>query len=814
MATFPLPPSAPRPDADPATQVARPLSKKTLSKRARATHDPRASRAESGISTLNRARELADKGLFKEAVLLWERAMRLGDVTPLHPSTPLVWMINAGQYLKGVRFFTTHEAILHYDHPALWSLTRELFAVVCLTRDDAIRQPPPLDAYPWNQATTLHAAMRALMRGETLSVQTLLTGLDADSPFLACRRILESLMAPSHEPERILALLEEIQESSPFAPLAHLARARALPTRERITTLLALPREEQAQAARLCSAPEWWIKLMAKLERSREPGRLAALIISQAEILPRAVARATLIDLLPDCPEERIPFEKRFGPLQEIERERIFALHHERHGAPSKACSYWRKCISLLESAPENVERQLSIALIYRHMAQLEQREPHPDTARILQWQELSLKYDPDDKPCWLELLEARNRLGRDRLNFHRLADKAARRFPEDETILTFAMHAAMEKGSFKKASGVGRRIQKLNPGHDGIESERLSAHLQHARKRILDGHFAVARRELFRAERLRAEGSQPVGILAAMLEFLAGDPQRGEEILEEGRRNATQKSVHAVKAFLEACALRLPPLMLDGFRRDLIRCDAQPPDRTELVIIAGIITHAHETQPDAAIEAMALLAGQLRAGTGLSFDAKELLLICEALAITQRHALLIQYGRIGEKQWPGEPMFTCYRACGACENQPWRLTDHDFQRLLTYEEDLKPINPAAAARIRALLSIPASRLPADPLRGVPLSPARIPKPLEHKLLRELRTRLQDELRDHTDPATLRILRDRLLETLAPTEFGQRGPAVLGYLLDRALKLKPRHREGTATPQTTPRQLEMELLIE
>ncbi|MBF0418529.1 MAG: hypothetical protein HQL86_09815, partial [Magnetococcales bacterium] len=438
----------------------------------------------------------------------------------------------------------------------------------------------------------------------------------------------------------------------------------------------------------------------------------------------------------------------------------------------------------------------------------------HPDTPKILQWLEKSLEYDPNHKPTWMEILEIRHRLGRDRLTFHRLADRAAHLFPDDEAVLTLAMRAAMEKGSFKKASGVARRIQKINPGHDGILSERLSAHLQHARKRILDGHFAVARRELFRAERLSSEGSQPVGLLAAMLEFLAGDPRRGEEMLDEGRLQANQKSLHAVKAFLEGAALRIPSLMLDGFRRELIRCDALPAERSELVAIAGVLTQAWHTQSDATSEVMALLSGQLRAGLRLPFESGELQLICESLALTRRHAMLTLYARVGERQFPDEPIFRYYRARGQCENQPWRLTDHDFQHLLVAEETLRASDPETSARIRALLAVPTSHLPTDPLQGVPLSPARIPKLLEHKLLRELRARLRDELHGHTDAESLRQLRDRLLETLAPTEFGQRGPAILGYLLDRALKLKPPRREESAPQQPIPQQLELELSFE
>ncbi|MBF0270594.1 MAG: hypothetical protein HQL98_00770 [Magnetococcales bacterium] len=791
------------------------MAKKTLSKRARAPEEfPPARSVEPNESTLDRAREIAAKGMFKEALLLWERASRQGNATPLHPATPLVWMINARQYPRGARHFMTHESVLRYDHPALWSLTRELFAAAALTADPESRLLPPWNLPPWHHATTLHQAMQALKQGEELMVQTLLTPIGVDSPFLACRRVMESLMISTQAPERILGLLAEIPDSSPFAPLAALARARALPPEQRVALLLDLPTEERATGARLCGAQEKWIKLLLKLERTTPPGRLLELLLSHAELLPRVQTRAACLNLLPESLESRGSFEKKLGPLEEWERERLFALHHERQRSFAKAVGYWRKYLSLLENSPETEENRLKIALLYRRMAQLEQREAHPSTPQILQYLEKSLEYDPDHKPTWQELLHTRNRLGRERATFHRLADQAARRFPDDEGILAFAMAAAMEKGSFKKASGMARRIHTLNPGHDDILATRLSAHLQHARKRILEGEFAVARRELLRAERLRAEGSQPLGLLAAMLEFLAGDPDRGEEILEKGRQQALQKAVHAVKAFLEASILRVPPLILDGFRRDLIRCDGLAPNRDELVTLAGIITRSFSTQPDATSEAITLLSGYFRAGAKLTFDPGESRLLCEALSLTRRHALLALYARVAEKRWPDEPVFIYYRARGQCENQPWRLLDDDFQRLLAAKEEIQDKDPATAAMIHTLLAIPADRQPFDPLRSVPLSPARIPKPLENKLLRELRARLRDEMRSPQDENAIRETRNRLLETLAPTEFGQRGPAVLGYLLDRAFKLKPPRRSGHRRPTPIPRQLEMDLMTE
>ncbi|NGZ04729.1 MAG: hypothetical protein G8237_00050 [Magnetococcales bacterium] len=788
------------------------MEKKTLTKRLRVESHPLTAPKSSPNSLPEQARALANQGMFKEALLLWERAVRQGTGLVLHPATPLVWMINARQYPKAVRHLALHEAVVRYDHPALWSLVREVLAMVAITLDPETRQASPWNNPPWHQATTLIQALHAVEAGDDWTVETLLATIYDDSPFLPFRRILASLITQERDADRILALLEEIPDSSPFATLANMARIRAFAPQERPAALLELPTEERTTAARLCGAPAKWIKLLAKLERSISPDELVTLLLNHADHLPKSANRATCLNLLPDCLELRIPFEKRFGALEEWERDRLLALHHERQQAFTKAIGYWRKCIHLLENNQDDPFNRSKIALLHHHIARIEQKEAHPSTTLIMDHLERSLTYDADDPAVWLELLQIRSRLGRERSAFFRCAEQAAKRFPDHEEILTFALTATMERGSFKKAAGMARRIHRLNPGHHDILTHCLSAHLQHARRRIQEGSFSIARRELLRAERLRLEGSQPIGLLSAMLEFLAGDPERGEHILENGRQQASQKCVHAVKAFLEASSLRVPPLVLDSFRRDLIRCDALPPEQTELVSLAGIITHHHPSQPDSVTEVVTLLTGYFRAGATLEFHPDEARLICEALSLTQRYPLLALHGRMAERRWPHDPIFTAYRAKGECENQPWRLQTEDYQRLLTASQQLMEQDPASAAMIQALLAIPHNQRAVDPLRGVPLSPARIPKPLENKLLRELRSRLRHEIQPGVDDAVLRETRNRLLETLAPTEFGQRGPAVLGYLLDRAFKLKPQ-RQHASQPRS-PRQLEMDLMSE
>ncbi|MBF0293608.1 MAG: hypothetical protein HQL96_00345 [Magnetococcales bacterium] len=787
----------------------------TLSKKIQASGTRTAQRAGQAAATLRRAWEIAARGMFKEAVLLWEHAQRLGSETAPPPELLLTWMINARQYNKGIHFFLDNEAAIRYAQPRVWTTAREVFAVVALTNASDSHPLPPWNLPPWNQAVNAQGALQAYCRNEPRTLRTCLVPIDATSPFRPLRAILESLLLPASEKERIDALLHDIPDHSPFAPLRVIAQARTLDPMELAQTLRRMPPMDRIPTALLCGVEEKRLKLLIKLNETSHPCQQLALMLGHADLLPSAALRAALWPMLPDCMEERGRFEKKFGPIPEFDRERLFALHHERQQSNSRAIHYWRKCILLLENAADGDETRIRLSLLYHRLATIEQRYANPSTPQIVELLEKSLGYDPGNQAIWLELLHWRNRLKRDRQGFYRSADQAARRFPGSVAVLSIAMSAAMEKGAFKKASGLARRIQKSNAAPDDLQETRLTALANHARKRILDGHFDLARRELTRATRIRPEKNWRLCLLEAMLHFLEGNPQQAESSLEESRASAGPRQVmHAVRAFLEAVGLHLSPLLLDRFRHALVRCDALPPVREEVIGIADLIAGMHPGQPGVSVEIMALLSGYFRKAAVLVYDQEEMRKVCRTLAMTKRYPLLALYGRLAETRWPTEAVFTYFRACGQCEGDAWRLSDRDFHLLLQAGEDLLEQDPEGAAMINGLLAIPASQRPSGPWHSIPLSPAKIPRPLEHKLLRELRARVQEAMRAYPDEADTPAFRKRMIDVLLPTPFGQRGPLVLGYLIDRVCKGNNRETLRPAPPPGPHRQLELDLSLE
>ncbi|MBF0428775.1 MAG: hypothetical protein HQL94_07615 [Magnetococcales bacterium] len=686
----------------PASVEERPKPKTTLTKNSLAKENNQSRRTEQAVATLNRAKEIAANGLFKEAILLWEHATRLGTASTIPPATLLTWMINAQQYPKAVRFFTAHESILQYDHPQLWSIARELFAVVSLTGEPQTWQSPP-----WNQATSLRNALVAYSRGEDLTVRTQLVAIGPDSPFYSGRKILESLLELANQTEKITALLAGIPDTSPFAPLLALAHMRTLPKTAIITALLDLPPTSRIPASLLCGIDDKQLKSLLKISQTNLPCQQITLLFNHADALPHAQIRNASLNLLPDCIEERSRFEKRFGPLEAFERERLFALHHERQLSYVRAIAYWKKCILILENSTATPENRLKIALIYQHLASIEQKEQNPSIFRVIEHLENSLKLDPDNKKTWQELLSWKSRLKRDQQSYYQWADKASKRFPEDETFLSLAMATAMEKGSYKKASGIASRLQKLNPNRANMPETRLAAHLHHARKHILTKHFKLARKELARAAKLYLDPPQPLTLLTAMLEFLSGSPDAGSKRLDEGRNNDSQKVFYAVQAFHEAVALHIPTLILDRLRHDLIQCDATSPNREEVLAIADFSVNAFTKQPETTTECIILLSTYFYKAATLVYNQAEMRQLCLALNLSRRYTLLTLYGKIAENCWPNQPIFTFFRANGQTENQAWRLTDQDFYTLLLAEEDLKTNDPTGAALINALLAIP-----------------------------------------------------------------------------------------------------------
>ncbi len=792
-----------------------PSTKTTLTKKSstKCLNTPR--RTEQAEATLKRAWEIADKGMFKEALLLWEHATRIQADITVPKETLLMWMINAQHYNKAIHFFTTNESELQYNHPQLWTTARELFALLCLLKDPETTPMPPWNKPPWNQSITMSNALTAYGRGEDLALQAYLAPIGPDSPFRPLRRILESLLLPPSEPDRINALLQNIPDSSPFAPLSAMARTRTLLPTELATALIELAPLERTPAALLCGVDEKYLKFLIKLAESKNPSQQMTLLLNHTELLPKDQARKLCLNLLPECMEARSRFEKLFGPLAEFERERVFALHHEGQKSFSRAITYWRKAVFLLESAPETETNRITMALIYHHLSQLEQQFATPSTTQIIHNAEQSIQLDPTNKAAWLTALQWRNRLKRDRPTLFQLANKAAKLFPEDTDILSMAMHRAIEKQSFKKAAGIAKKIRKLDPNHTDIMQICLTAQLHHARKRIQGGHYNLARKELQRAAPHASSNLlAQLNRLRAMLEFLDDQTETAIEILQAGRSNTTQKVLYTVEAFHEAVSLNLLPLILDRFRLDLIQCDGYPPNHEEVIAIANQVITSTLHHPECTTETMALLSGYFRKAAVLVYNHEEIRQICQALAVTQRYTLLTLYGKIAEVRWPQEPIFTYFRAFGECEAQAWRLTDQDFNTLFLAAEAIKETDPNGAEQINALLAIPAAQRPTDLWYSLPLSPAKIPKPLEAKLLKELRARLKEAFYANQDESITKRFKQRLIETLAPTEFGQRGLLVLDYLLDRALKNNPLSTKAHPRTQTVYKQLEMDLFCE
>ena len=130
-------------------------------------------------------------------------------------------------------------------------------------------------------------------------------------------------------------------------------------------------------------------------------------------------------------------------------------------------------------------DSRLMAGVIYRHVAGLAEKHPEiagGDTSPSIDYLERSLRADPDHLPAVLKLIGLYRTEGQDK-DWHRLAEDAAQRFPQQSAILLQAVDLAIARKAYKKAVGFARRILAIDPINQAVRQRMIELQITHARR-------------------------------------------------------------------------------------------------------------------------------------------------------------------------------------------------------------------------------------------------------------------------------------------------------------------------------------------
>ncbi len=644
-----------------------------------------------GLATayLGRARELAAKGMLKEALAIGEVRRQLCSEAPLDPEH-LGLLLRSGQTAEAVRLYRQAEQSL--DRQTLAGMRCRL-AALYLSGVSGLEDGLPPDDPVVAHGAPARAALDAWCRGDDEAAAQALAGIPFRSPYKDWVQILKALIKASADTFAAQALLQRVPDDSAFAPLAGAAGLALLPESAFPDALAQTGEAAQRFAAVLRGWSQDRMKLWAELRHAGVAAQgLARIMDRHRKVLGEEWVRHHGLRLLVDDFPRSLKGSPVLGGrrLTLFEQDLVEAWVAEEEGDPWNILDIWRDVIQRLHHPsppPPGSDDALRIALIQRRLDtrwHLLDRpvDPHVSEqlapAAQIQLEE-SLFFDPDDLPTHIRLIayhRARNRLR----DARRLLDLALTRWPGDVDLLGEALETAVAGGAFKKAAGFARRVLKLDPINTRARNNLLESHLSHARKQLLKGRTDLAERELELAAQW-AQGEKAEVRLGLLRGFLAldGDRQSGEAQL----RALVTRLGDGIRGQL-ALALEAVRLgrVLGTFMKRLGLPRIKQPQREDLLGFLRDLREQLDTGNEIPREIPAFFEPALKRAAGLKLAQQECEAACETLRRCGLHQARSAHARAALKRWPGLPVFELHAFEAKHAGRYWTTGAADITQL------------------------------------------------------------------------------------------------------------------------------------
>jgi len=611
-----------------------------------------------------RARQLAAKGMDKEALVMWENRALLGDVPVRCEHLGLL-----------IRLGRIDRALELYRHPsvardaALLSSVRVYLAARYLAGSDEIGGRLAADDPVLVDGRVASRALTAYCSGDDPMLTEALGSIPFRSPYRDFAQILKALARLAEAPQEAARQLARIDQDSPFAGLACAAALALLPERELPGRL----RGMEPAARELVFALRGWSPERCDLWRELSTLGDTPSLKALAGVVQRH-SRA----LGPDWSRRaqlRLTFQSapsgtgRLSALRPTVSESLLlqAWQREEEKDPWYIFEGWDLYAGpIIEDLkpPPGSEAALALALVLRRadrlMGILNPQRPRgqgsSELTRMAALQlESSLVYDPDDRDIYLRLID--HYRGTGMLNeSRRLLKQAQARWPADKPLLIAAMETALAGGAFKKAAGIGREILSVDPINTGVRERLVDAHLAHARKNLCGRRADLAAKALVEAgEWVRGERMDDKVELLRGFVVLAENEAEGlsrlRSVAERLGNGLAARLTLGVEAAQSGVSV---PTLFAGLGWSSPP-QVRPDDLLDFLARLRAFQDAGVELPHRFLES---LSAPLQSAARLELDRGQLESACETLARAAMHKARFGFARAALRRYPGEPVF------------------------------------------------------------------------------------------------------------------------------------------------------------
>ena len=673
-----------------------------------------------------RASGLAAKGMFKEAAMVFENALVQGGKLP-DPSLYVACLIREGQQPKAAAYLldcVANGAVPPDKQSAVEELTAALLLAIPQLPTPTCPDPP--EAARWRAlAAASRDAVAAWVNGAAADeVDRRLKLISLRSAFRPIRLLLQCLMATPANPERTRRLLETITPDSAFFPWRQAVEAaiQAGPGIDANAWSHLTP-PQQAFVAETGGLPAEAVQSLSRLsaEVRGSPGALFAWLLKQTD-LPQADVRSACLNLLPRVPDRVAQFENRFGKLPELERYRVQALAAEARGDWQSVERFWSLAAELC-SAAEDRRSHLSAGVIYRHLAHLATVHPELEGGDYrgspkLYYLERSGAADPDHVPTVLQRIATYRQDSRDK-EWHRLADAAAQRFPDDAQVLLQATESAVARRAYKKAAGFARRLLAIDPINPGVRRQMIELQVAHARKQARAKRPDLAARELAQAaEWDRADA--PSGLLRiarGLVALQGGDKEQGAAWLRDGAALAGGGVAGWFRAVLEAELMKTAAGDASWLHKELANARQSPPTREQVMAVVSALSQSDAGEAKRAASGLLLsMRAWLRQGAAIDWSMAEFQVLADVFGRFDAFDVLGDYARAARGREPANPEWRFQAIVARARGNPDAMTMAETAELeAMLEAAAERQDVKAARRIAQFLDLNLPRWPVGP---------------------------------------------------------------------------------------------------
>jgi hypothetical protein len=474
---------------------------------------------------LQRALVLAEKGMEKEATVLWENYAGY-EKKHRHNAVYFSWLLHTKSHTK-IKNYLKNLSITEIDE--LYPDLAVLLGLWVVSGVEGIYQSLPLDSTFVKHSILALGALTAYQNNQIAAVETALKQIPFRSVYKDYRTLLKAAIALNTDLPQATALLNSIPANSPYQKAAQLLAISQQTGKSLINELIKLIPYQQIAISQVKGWAVKQLKLLQTYHRDKDKltnNLKFNLAVEYKPIIGREFSERFCQALLATDTRLEKNYEKNFARLNDFDKSRFRALAAEQKTNDyDEIAEYWNNCITILRYNEK--ENTLKIALILRHLTKF------LPVRRKIEALEQSLFYDPEDKASYLALLNYYNQEEeKDKLKV--CLEKANKQFPKDIDVLTFAMMQAKKSKAFKKATQYAYAILKIDSVNTQAKDFLFISHLEHARKLFKAKNFALCHKEIEQIEQLSLNNRYQglTQIMRGFLLFAAENKQAGADLI------------------------------------------------------------------------------------------------------------------------------------------------------------------------------------------------------------------------------------------------------------------------------------------